>query len=135
MFLIALSESYVKLSRHYHCRDDMFSIVAKMDDMCIILVNTIPQNEQLRYRVYTPTGVTLHCVQPYRRCKTLFNRYDIWAKAYEEWDWAAHTSVHYILPMKIPILQDPVLLIDGIEAVSPMKNLWKHAALCPVPPG
>ena len=57
--LIALSESYVKLSRHYHCRDDMFSIVAKMDDMCIILVNTIPENEQLRYRVYTPTGVTL----------------------------------------------------------------------------
>jgi hypothetical protein len=57
--LIALSDSYVKLSRHYHCRDDMFSIVAKMDDMCIILVNTIPQNEQLHYRVYTPTGVTL----------------------------------------------------------------------------
>ena len=35
----------------------MFDIVAKMDDMCIIYVNTHPQNDQVRYTVYTPTGV------------------------------------------------------------------------------
>ena len=56
----SLSKEYVKLNRSCW-RDDMFDIVAKMDDMCIIYVNTHPQNDQVRYTVYTPTGVHI-CV-------------------------------------------------------------------------
>ncbi len=83
----------------------------------LIALSTTPQIRMNSCVTECTPPLVLHCVQPYRRCKTLFNRYDIWAKAYEEWDLAAHTSVHYILPMKILILQDPDLLTDGIEGL------------------
>ncbi len=56
----SLSKEYVKLNRSYW-RDDIFDIVAKADDMCIIFVNTHPQNDQLRYKVYTPNGGVQTC--------------------------------------------------------------------------
>jgi hypothetical protein len=52
----SLTKEYVKLNRSYW-RDDIFDLVAQADDMCIIFVNACPQNDQLRYKVYTPRGV------------------------------------------------------------------------------
>ena len=49
----SITKEYVKLNRSYW-RDDIFDIVAKADDMCIMVVNAYPQNDQLRYKVYTP---------------------------------------------------------------------------------
>ena len=51
----SLHKEHVKLNRS-DWRDDIFDIMAKADGTCIIFVNTNPLYDQLRYKVYTPTG-------------------------------------------------------------------------------
>ena len=64
----SLHKEYVKLNRS-DWRDDIFDIMAKADGTCIIFVNTNPLYDQLRYKVYTPTGV--------QTCPTLLEVQDI----------------------------------------------------------
>ena len=70
----ALNQCIYTIHSTYYCRDDLFEIVAAMDDMCILFVNTSALNDNPRYRVYSPKAMhtcsTLHeltdVLRPYR---------------------------------------------------------------------
>ena len=55
--IMALNQCLYSITSSYYCRDDLFEIVAAMDSMCIIFVNTSCPNDSMRYRVYTPNVV------------------------------------------------------------------------------
>ncbi len=50
----ALSQCIYTIHSTYYCRDDIFEIIAGMDDMCILFVNTSSLKDNPRYRVYSP---------------------------------------------------------------------------------
>jgi hypothetical protein len=51
---MALNQCLYSITSSYYCRDDLFEIVAAIDNMCIIFVNTSCPNDSMRYRVFTP---------------------------------------------------------------------------------
>ena len=50
----ALNDCLYSIRSAYYCRDDIFEIVAAIDGMCVIFVNTSSLNDNPRYRIYTP---------------------------------------------------------------------------------
>jgi hypothetical protein len=51
---MTLNQYLYSITSSYYCRDDILEIVAAIDNMCIIYVNTSALNDNLRYRVFTP---------------------------------------------------------------------------------
>jgi hypothetical protein len=50
----ALNQGLYSIRSTYYCRDDIFEIIAAMDDMAIVFVNTTALLDNFRYRVYCP---------------------------------------------------------------------------------
>jgi hypothetical protein len=52
----ALSSTRDILHKRHWCSDDLFPILAVIDNMCILFINTMAAHGEARYRVYTSTG-------------------------------------------------------------------------------
>jgi hypothetical protein len=52
----SLSSTRDILHKRHWCPDDLFPILAVMDNMCILFVNTMAERSEARYRVFNSTG-------------------------------------------------------------------------------
>jgi hypothetical protein len=56
---VAVALAYAKnshLNKRYFCPETFFESLALIDSICLLIINTMPENDQPRYRVYDKEG-------------------------------------------------------------------------------